>query len=94
MSEQSPGLMPKVGDQVHYILESGPHQSSRRPALVVRVWSDDLVNLIVFVDGSNDYYPNQGPEPLMLWRTSVHYNNSEKPGTWTWDIGHMNQRPA
>jgi hypothetical protein len=38
----------------------------------------------VFVDGSNDYYKNQGPEPLTLWRTSVHQDADATPGTWHW----------
>jgi hypothetical protein len=86
MSIQNEGMYPHVGDHVHYILDAGPHQGTRRPAVIVRAWDAELVNLLVFVDGSNDYYPHQGPEPLVLWRTSVHYNNSDKPGTWTWDV--------
>jgi hypothetical protein len=31
-----------------------------------------------------DYYKNQGPEPLTLWRTSVHQDADATPGTWHW----------
>lgn len=80
MAEQ----VPSIGRVVHYVLEAGPHQGEHRPALVVRVWSDEMVNLQVFTDGSNDYYPNQGPEPLTLWRTSKHLDPDCAPGTWHW----------
>ena len=84
MSEQ----IPSIGRIVHYVLEAGPHQGEHRPALIVRVWgstSAALVNLQVFVDGSNAYYKNQGSEPLTLWRTSVHRNDDATiAGTWHW----------
>ena len=84
MAEQ----VPSIGRVVHYVLEAGPHQGEHRPAFIVRVWGDTpdaLVNLQVFVDGSNDYYKHQGPEPLTLWRTSVHRNNDASVfGTWHW----------
>lgn len=80
--------VPSISCVVHYVLEAGPHQGEHRPALIVRVWGDtpeSLVNLQVFVDGSNDYYKHQGPEPLTLWRTSVHRNDSAAVlGTWHW----------
>lgn len=34
MSEQ----VPSIGRVVHYVLEAGPHQGERRPALIVQVW--------------------------------------------------------
>lgn len=80
--------VPSVGRVVHYVLEAGPHQYDHRPALIVRTWGDTpdaLVNLQVFVDGSNDYYPHQGPEPLTLWRTSVHYDpTGTVANSWHW----------
>lgn len=79
--------VPSIGRVVHYVLEAGPHQGEHRAAFIVRVWGDTpdaLVNLQVFVDGSNDYYKNQGPEPLTLWRTSVHRDDAGAPGTWHW----------
>lgn len=80
MAEQ----VPSIGRVVHYVLDAGPHMGDHRPALIVQVWSDMLVNLVVFPDGSNDYYPHQGDEPLTLWRTSKKLDNEYKPGTWHW----------
>ena len=81
MAEQ----VPSIGRVVHYVLEAGPHQGDHRPAFIVNVWSNDLVNLQVFTDGSNDVYPNQGPVPATLWRTSKHHDEEEKAlGTWHW----------
>lgn len=83
MAEQ----VPSVGRIVHYVLEAGPHQGSHRPAIIVQVWGDTpeaLVNLVVFADGSNDYYKNQGPEPLTLWRTSKRRDDSGALDTWHW----------
>lgn len=83
-----PQQVPSVGRVVHYVLDAGPNQGQHRPALIVRVWGDtwdSLVNLQVFTDGSNDYYPNQGEEPLTLWRTSRSREDSGTvPGTWHW----------
>lgn len=79
-----PEQVPSVGRIVHYVLEAGPHQGEHRPAIIVQVWSDSSVNLQVFVDGSNDYFRNQGPEPLTLWRTSKHPDPAFTPGTWHW----------
>jgi hypothetical protein len=77
--------VPSIGRVVHYRLDIGPHAGECRPAFVVRVWSDTLVNLQVFVDGTNDYdKPHQGTESLPLWRTSVHQNSDNEPGTWHW----------
>lgn len=44
-----------IGRIVHYVLEDGDNAGEERPAIVVRVWNDDCVQLQVFTDGSNDY---------------------------------------
>jgi hypothetical protein len=59
-----------------------------RPAIVVETWGNEkyeptenssAVNLQVFVDGANDGFPT-----FILWRTSVLYSGSPRPGCWSW----------
>jgi hypothetical protein len=58
----------------------------------VQVWTkpggeltpDCLVNLQVFVDGTNDYHRNDAEKPLTLWRTSKARDDDGAPGTWHW----------
>lgn len=80
--------VPSVGRVVHYVLEVGPHQGDHRPAIIVNVWSRDLVNLQVFTDGGNDVSPShdhRGPESMTLWRTSRPHDEETKAlGTWHW----------
>src|SRR5260370_40405853 len=66
-----PGLI--EGRIVHYVLDTGPHKGEHRPAMIVRVWMriSHTIQLLVFVDGSNDV--PAGPPPI-LWKTSVHYS--------------------
>ena len=72
---------PTVGDDVHYVLPDGRHPGEHRPAKIVKVWSDTCVQLVVFIDGSNDY---EGCDKApMQWRTSVVLDEAEKkPGTF------------
>lgn len=75
------------GRIVHYVMPDGQH----RPGIIVRVWDSPhpgLVNLIVFVDGTNDI-KNQAPAvysptPMTEWKTSVVYSEDKAPGTWHW----------
>lgn len=77
------------GRIVHYVLKNGEH----RAALVVRAWRNlsapDLVNLYVFLDGTNDRpdaaYDGAQYAPGVLWVTSVHYDASgTQYRTWHW----------
>ena len=90
---------PTVGCIVHYTLKSG----HVRPAIVVHCWDGNpnvsyppgVVQLQVFVDGSNDgesrygddsgIFPEEGRAGL-AWRTSVHPSESgnPEPGRWHW----------
>lgn len=47
------------------------NQGSKAPAMIVRVWSDDIVNLRVLNDGV-----------AVEWKTSV--VKGEGPGEWSW----------
>lgn len=60
-----------VGRVVHYMGSDGEHL----PALVTKVWNDDLVNLKIALNGN---------EPDWIHRTSVVLNESKSPGTWHW----------
>ena len=80
------------GRIVHYVLPDGPHAGEHRPAIVVKVWrlnnadgtqrppDNGYSNLIVFVDGTNDYLDYSGA----VWATSVVYSEDPKPRTWHW----------
>lgn len=73
-----------------------PPEPIYRPAMVVRVWNygtpDEMVNLIVYPDGSNDWFSlseqvgeNQADKEvasLAAWRTSVHQGDGD--GQWCW----------
>lgn len=88
-------MKPTVGRIVLYTLTDydldDQHQSQvgrTRPAVIVETWGNEkhdafemgsAVNLQVFVDGSNDGYPNS-----LLWKTSVLYSESARPGRWCW----------
>lgn len=69
------------GRIVHYVLPDGPHAGEHRPAIVVKIWSGSYVNLVVFVDGTND-----GPQfgGCILWATSIEHSPEPKPRTWHW----------
>jgi hypothetical protein len=43
------------------------------PAIIVRVWADDLVNLKVITDGTED-----------VWKTSVKIGDG--PDQWSWPV--------
>lgn len=56
----------------------------QRPGFIVTQWSDDIANLVVFVDGSNDGYANP-----VLWVTSavkanIEQNGHINPGEWVY----------
>lgn len=78
--------MVKVGDIVNYVLDDQANQPGEiRPAIVVRVWDEELVNLQVFIDGENDYpaYFHSGGQQLNAhWKTSILYDADYRHGTW------------
>lgn len=77
MAEQ----VPSIGRVVHYVLPDGPHAGEHRPAFIVQVWTGDYLNLVVFVDGTND-----GPQlaGCVLWATSVQQDQGDTPAPRTW----------
>lgn len=76
-------MKPTVGRIVHFVLDEGKHAGEHRPAIVVRVWSDDLINIEVFTDGENDGY-GQSLRDNIVWQTSVRRDDSHRPHTWHW----------
>lgn len=73
-----------VGRIVTYVLPDGKNKGERRPAIVVRVWSETTVNLQVFTDGDGNPENNDGL-PSVLWQTSrQHDEENRSPGTWHW----------
>ena len=75
-----PGLT--EGRDVHFVLPDGPSAGQHRPAIVVKVWIQGYVNLIVFMDGTNDGMP---PGGYLRWETSVGYDPDVKGArTWHW----------
>lgn len=74
-----------IGRMVWYKMPNG----SVRPATIVQVWNDDMVNLQVFTDGLNDagMFKDSIADMMMtvrglLWRTSV--KRGEGNGEWDW----------
>ena len=72
-----------VGRIVHFILSNGEH----RPAIVVRVWSNECVQLQVFLDGTNDAssdVPRTALDAGIMWATSVPYSEEPQQRSWHW----------
>lgn len=69
-------MKPSVGRIVHF--REKPHNPCQA-ALIVKAWDNDpeLVNLLLFRDGSNDH--QQAPIvsehvlPLVMWKTSIRH---------------------
>lgn len=72
----------RIGDDVFFVLGGNTARPGEvRPAKVVNAFYDNMVNLVVFVDGLNDF-PDQ-PEKTTLWETSVYYDShGHTLGTW------------
>ena len=50
--------IPKLGETVMYVLPKGTNAGEIRPAIVVKVFGSDRVNLQVFTNGPTDYAPS------------------------------------
>lgn len=78
-------MKPTVGRIVNYVLEEGPNTGEIRPAIIVKVWSDDMVQLQVFVDNTNDRI-QQGLATGLIWKTSVRYSEAADLRSWHWPV--------
>ena len=65
---------------VFYVLKDGSRAGQSQLAVIVRVWSSTLVNLLVFMDGSND--GSRFGVSQLMWVTSAEYSRDQKLGTW------------
>ena len=76
-------MEPSIGRIVHYILSDGRSPGEHRPAIIVKIWNPDMLQLQVFTDGSND---GDVYKSGVFWATSVYYADpSEKKfHTWHW----------
>ena len=73
--------VPTIGRIVLATFKNDHDELVTRPASVVRVWSDDLLNIMVFTDGSNDFKDGRHTH----WLTSVHLEQTgEVSHTWRW----------
>lgn len=89
---QSTPLSPALGASVYYKLGNDWNRPGEvRPAIIVRVWTPQTVNLLIFLDGDNDKFVGaDGWEMVpghVLWKTSVPYaeDTPDGPGaSWNW----------
>lgn len=80
-------IVPTAGRIVLVTLRNQYDHIETRPAIIVHVFERNdgqtpLVNLQVFLDGSNDL--KDRAEGDLLWMTSAHYDPTGKPHTWRW----------
>ena len=70
------------GRIVHYVKENKLH----RPAIIVAVFENKVVNLQIFGDsGVIDGNAFFGIEPQLQWRVNVPFDENEKlSNTWHW----------
>jgi hypothetical protein len=74
-----------IGSDVLFVLEDKYGEDQIRPGKVVRVWNDEMVQLQVFTDGTNDGAQYASG---IYWATSVQYSETHEPRTWHWpEIG-------
>jgi hypothetical protein len=71
---------PSLGRIVLYKLREGASAGQERPAMIVRVWTDDCVQLKVFLDEVNDH----GSETFASSATRAGAWAGDPEGTWRW----------
>ena len=75
----------QVGRIVHYNPWSNESRYTGicKAAIIVNIFYEDVVNLVVFMDGLND--GDQYRDCPLLWVTSRHYSEElGTQGTWHW----------
>jgi hypothetical protein len=71
-NKDNPKFIVMLGAMVHYVTPEGVHL----PAMVVRVWSDNSLNLSVFID--HETYTG---DPIFPARV-IPYSEDFSPNTW------------
>lgn len=77
---------PLVGQDVNYTPDKPSYEGQVQSARIVRVWSAEAVNLLVFLDGSND---GGKAGEYIQWQTSVLVDpEAKRPRSWhyTWQV--------
>lgn len=72
---------PSVGTIVHYVMEEGRNAGEDRPAIIVRLWTDQepfTAQLQVFTDDMNDDFPSKP----VIWKTSRCHSHKHELGTY------------
>jgi hypothetical protein len=82
-----PEQKPTVGRIVHYVLaqqDDTRNPGEHRPAMIVRTWGGDCVQLQVFMDGANDH--ERFSACGLMWVSSVAHDEVENRAgrTWHW----------
>ncbi len=84
-------MQPTPGRIVNFVIPDGPLAGEIRPAMIVRVWDNELCNLHVFSDGPNDH------ETTCIhgnWVGSVNHSEKREPRTWHWPARVEASEPA
>lgn len=76
-------MAPTIGRIVNAVIQDKYGALATRPAIVVRVWMETLINVQVFCDGDNTVSPDGHPN--VLWEQYLTYNESaDQNRTWHW----------
>jgi hypothetical protein len=71
-----------IGEVVGWVVPNGPYRGEVRPALVLRIWTPETVNLMAFPD-SNTAGTSNDMLPSPMWATSSTFDPKKtNPGSW------------
>ena len=71
-------MNPGIGDNIRYVLATGPMAGQARLAFVTNVQSPDRISLTCLPDAANDHVG------ATLSATNARYSETKEPGTWHW----------
>lgn len=72
-----------IGAITHFVLPAGRSMGQHRAAIITNIWDevDGIVDLTVFIDGSEDGYPYNQPA---VFFNGVQFSETKENGTWHW----------